>query len=68
MTPVAPLPELVLEGLPDADARALLSSAIPGWIDERVRDWIVAEAGGNPLALLELPRGITAADWRAGSV
>ena len=64
--PVARLPELVLEGLPDADARALLASVIPGRIDERVRDRIVAEAGGNPLALLELPRGITAAELAGG--
>jgi len=63
---VARLPELVLEGLPDADARALLASVIPGRIDERVRDRIVAEAGGNPLALLELPRGITAAELAGG--
>src|ERR1035438_7854217 len=59
---------LVLEGLPDADARALLASVIPGRIDERVRDRIVAEAGGNPLALLELPRGITAAELAGGEI
>jgi DNA-binding CsgD family transcriptional regulator len=60
------LPELALEGLPDTDARALLASVIPGRLDERVRDRIVAEAGGNPLALLELPRGVTAADLAGG--
>ncbi len=43
-------------GLGDGDARALLDSAIPGPLDERVRDRIVAETRGNPLALLELPR------------
>src|SRR5258708_7466387 len=48
------LAEVTLEGLSDADARALLASAIPGRIDERVRDRIVAESCGNPLALLEL--------------
>jgi len=64
--PLAHLPELLLEGLPDADARALLASVIPGRIDERVRDRIVAEAGGNPLALLELPRGIAAAELAGG--
>src|ERR1022692_2019103 len=64
--PVARRPELVLEGLPDTDARALLASVIPGRLDERVRDRIVAEAGGNPLALLELPRGVTAADLAGG--
>ncbi|HEY1713503.1 MAG TPA: AAA family ATPase [Solirubrobacteraceae bacterium] len=51
------LPELVLEGLGPADARRLLDAAIPGPIDARVRDRILGEAGGNPLALLELPRG-----------
>jgi DNA-binding CsgD family transcriptional regulator/tetratricopeptide (TPR) repeat protein len=63
---VAGLPELVLEGLSDADALALLASVIPGRLDERVRDRIVAEAGGNPLALLELPRGVAAAELAGG--
>src|SRR6185369_6093884 len=49
------LPELRLEGLPDDDARALLATVVPGRLDERVRDRIVAETRGNPLALLELP-------------
>jgi NAD(P)-dependent dehydrogenase (short-subunit alcohol dehydrogenase family) len=40
----------------------LLASVIPGRLDERVRDRIIAETGGNPLALLELPRGLTAAN------
>jgi hypothetical protein len=53
------LPVMVLEGLSDEDARALLDSATPGRLDERVRDRIVAEANGNPLALLELPKGLT---------
>src|SRR5215467_15670957 len=51
------LPELVIEGLAAADARRLLDATIPGSLDARVRDWILGEAGGNPLALLELPRG-----------
>jgi hypothetical protein len=63
---LAGLPALVLEGLVDADARALLASVIPGWLDERVRDRIIAESGGNPLALLELPHGVTAAEWAGG--
>lgn len=50
------LPELLVRGLDDADARALLESVIKGPVDGRVRDRIVAEARGNPLALLELPR------------
>ncbi len=53
---LAGLPGLTLEGLPDADARALLASVVPGRLDVRVRDRIIAESGGNPLALLELPR------------
>ncbi|MGW1738238.1 AAA family ATPase [Nocardia sp. NPDC001965] len=50
------LPELPLRGLPDADARALLRATIPGPWDEHVLGRIVAETGGNPLALLELPK------------
>jgi DNA-binding CsgD family transcriptional regulator len=53
---LAGLPELVVGGIQGADAHALLDSALPGPLDERVRDRILAEARGNPLALLELPR------------
>jgi AAA ATPase domain len=60
------LPELVLDGLGDADARALLASVIRWPLDERVRDRIVAETHGNPLALLELPRGLTPAQLAGG--
>ncbi|GIE95037.1 ATP-binding protein [Paractinoplanes rishiriensis] len=60
------LPELSIGGLPDDDARALLDSAVPGRLDEQVRDRIVAETRGNPLALLELPRGRTAAEMAGG--
>ena len=63
---LAGLPELVLDGLEDEDARALLASAIPGLLDERVRDRIVFETRGNPLALLELPRGMNAAELAGG--
>ena len=63
---LAGLPELVLEGLPDPDARALLASVIPGRMDERVRDQIIAESAGNPLALLELPYRVTAAGLAGG--
>ncbi|RAS70965.1 putative ATPase [Lentzea atacamensis] len=52
------LPELHVRGLDDTDARALLDSVIKGPVDGRVRDRIVAEARGNPLALLELPREV----------
>ncbi|HEX8854205.1 MAG TPA: AAA family ATPase, partial [Thermoleophilaceae bacterium] len=62
------LPELVVQGLREGDACALLDSVI-GWpLDERVRDRIVAETRGNPLALLELPRGLTAAELAGGFV
>jgi DNA-binding CsgD family transcriptional regulator len=54
------LPEMVVEGLADTDALEVLASAVPGRLDEIVRDRIIAEARGNPLALLELPRSLTA--------
>jgi DNA-binding CsgD family transcriptional regulator len=60
------LPELLVRGLSDADARALLDSVVPGRLDEHVRDRIVAETRGNPLALVELPRGLTAAELAGG--
>jgi DNA-binding CsgD family transcriptional regulator len=63
---VAGLPELVVESLGEDDARALLDSALTGPLDERVRDLIVAETRGNPLALLELPRGLTPAELAGG--
>jgi DNA-binding CsgD family transcriptional regulator len=58
--------DLVVRGLPDADARALLETAVAGRLDEHVRDRIVAETRGNPLALLELTRGLTAAELAGG--
>jgi DNA-binding CsgD family transcriptional regulator len=60
------LPELLVRGLSDSDARALLDSALPGRLDELVRDRIVAESRGNPLALLELPRGLTPIELAGG--
>ena len=60
------LPELVVEGLRPADARSMLLSAIPGPVDEPAIDTLLAEARGNPLALLELPRGLTAAQLAGG--
>ncbi|HXO09880.1 MAG TPA: AAA family ATPase, partial [Solirubrobacteraceae bacterium] len=62
----AGVPELVLGGLGDADARALLASVIPGRLDGRVADALLAETGGNPLALLELPRGLSPAQLAGG--
>jgi hypothetical protein len=55
-----------LAGLADADARALLASVLPQWADQKVIDRIVAETAGNPLALLELPRGMTPAELTGG--
>ena len=60
------LPDLVVGGLGDADARALLDSIVAGPVDERVRARIVAETRGNPLALVELPRGLTPAELGGG--
>ena len=66
---MAGLAELVVEGLAERDARALLGSVLAGLagpLDARVRDRIIADAHGNPLALLELPRGLTAAQLTGG--
>ncbi len=60
------LPELVVGGLSEGAARELLGSVVTGPLDERVRERIVAEARGNPLALLELPRALTAAELAGG--
>jgi hypothetical protein len=60
------LPQLVITGLPEPDARALLDSVLTGSLDERVRDQIVTETRGNPLALVELPRGRTADELAGG--
>ncbi len=63
---LARLPELEVEGLQEDDARALLDLALPGPLDARVRDLIIAETHGNPLALLELPRGLSPAQLAGG--
>ena len=63
---LAGLPELRLEGIGREEARALLADVIPGRLDERVAERIVAETHGNPLALRELPRGMSAAELAAG--
>jgi DNA-binding CsgD family transcriptional regulator len=63
---LAGLPELEIRGLRESDARALLDSALTGPLDDRIRDLIVAETQGNPLALLELPRGLTPAELAGG--
>src|SRR5205823_6833570 len=63
---LADLPELLIEGLDEAEARRLLASVIPGRLDDRVVDQLVAEARGNPLALTELPRGLSPAQLAGG--
>jgi DNA-binding CsgD family transcriptional regulator len=63
---LAGLPEVQVSGLPDEQARALLALTYPGPVDDRVRDRIIAECQGNPLALLELPRGFTPAELAGG--
>jgi DNA-binding CsgD family transcriptional regulator/tetratricopeptide (TPR) repeat protein len=60
------LPELVIGGLSASDARELLESVVLGRIDERVRDRIVAETRGIPLALLEVPRNVSASELAGG--
>ena len=60
------LAALTLEGLRVEDARLLLAASIPGQLDEQVRDRIVAETRGNPLGLLELPRGMSRPELAGG--
>ena len=60
------LSEMEVRGVHDGHARALLESAVQFQLDERVRDRIVAETRGNPLALLELPRGLTPTELAGG--
>jgi DNA-binding CsgD family transcriptional regulator len=60
------LPDLEVRGLRDEDARGLLRSVVRVRLDEQVRDRIVAETHGNPLALLELPRGLSPAQLAGG--
>lgn len=64
---LAGLPELQLRGLGPEDAAGLLKSVVAGTLDPRVRDRILAESNGNPLALLELPRVLTAAELAFGT-
>ena len=60
------LPELLVRGLAEEDARTLLMSAIAGRLDDNIRDRILAETRGNPLALLDLPRSMSAAELAGG--
>ena len=63
---LAGLPELHVPPLGRRDARALLESVLPARLDERVLERIVVETRGNPLALLELPRGLTPTQLAGG--
>jgi DNA-binding CsgD family transcriptional regulator len=54
------LPELVVEGLGPEAAAQLLAASAPEATNP-VREWLLAEAAGNPLALLELPSGLSTA-------
>src|SRR5215471_1775126 len=60
------LADLEVRGLPNDEARGLLHSVVRVRLDEQVRDRIVAETQGNPLALLELPRGLSPAQLAGG--
>src|SRR6516225_3826666 len=60
------LPDLEVRGLPEQDARGLLRSVVRVRLDERVQDRVLAETQGNPLALLELPRGLSPAQLAGG--
>ena len=62
------LPELVVKGLGRRDAQALLDSVVRGPLDKEVRERIVDETRGNPLALLELPRGLTPTELAGGFI
>jgi DNA-binding CsgD family transcriptional regulator len=65
---LAGMPELAVTRLRDPDARALLASAVHGRLDQSVADRIIAEAQGNPLAILRLPRRLSPADLAGGFV
>ncbi|TYK44129.1 helix-turn-helix transcriptional regulator [Actinomadura decatromicini] len=60
------LPSLPLGGLTDEDARELLAASVPGRLEERVRDRLIAETRGNPLALLELVGGMSREELAGG--
>jgi hypothetical protein len=60
------LPQLVIEGLTGQDARALLDAVLTEPVDIRVREEIIAETGGNPLALVELSRGLAPGELAGG--
>jgi DNA-binding CsgD family transcriptional regulator/tetratricopeptide (TPR) repeat protein len=63
---LAGISELVVGGLPERDAQALLDSVLTAPLDTLVRDRVIAETNGNPLALLELFRGLSPAELAGG--
>ena len=63
---LAALPSLTVSGLSDDEARLLLDRVLTGPLDAQVRDQIIAETRGNPLALVELPRGLSASQLAGG--
>lgn len=66
MAAFAGVPEIEVTGLSEQDARSLFASAFPGPLDEKVADRVIADGEGNPLALLELPRGFSPAELAGG--
>ena len=60
------LPEVHLEPLGHRDARALLESVLPAPLDDQVLERLIVETRGNPLALVELPRGLTSSQLAGG--
>ncbi len=62
----AGLPEVRVEGLTDRDARTLLESVLPARLDDPILQRLLVEARGNPLALSEMPRGLTPAQLAGG--
>ena len=63
---LAGLPEVQVEGLDARDARTLLESVLPARLDDPILERLIVEARGNPLALLEMPRGLTPAQLAGG--
>src|SRR5262249_56153651 len=64
--PVSARPGLEVAGLQDQDGQGLLRSVVQWPLDEQVRERILAETKGNPLALLELPRGLSPTQLAGG--
>jgi DNA-binding CsgD family transcriptional regulator len=60
------IPKLAIGGLGSQDSRSLLATVLPDRVDDRVVDRLIAETHGNPLALLELPRGLTPSQLAGG--